>query len=123
MAPGTLGILNALSGKYCNWSGIVDIDPKPPILWTHGTEDIVIADGSAWEMGTLGAAGYVPGWPGAEVYPPQPQVTQIRDVLEEYGRRGGRVQIEMMEGSGHGPVLDAADRWNALFYAFLDTAR
>ncbi|MFM8896149.1 MAG: alpha/beta fold hydrolase [Actinomycetales bacterium] len=123
MAPGTLGILNALSGKYCDWSGIVDIDPKSPILWTHGTEDIVIADGSAWEMGTLGAAGYVPGWPGAEVYPPQPQVTQIRDVLEEYGRRGGRVQIEMMEGSGHGPVLDAADRWNALFYAFLDTAR
>jgi hypothetical protein len=122
MAPGTTGILNALSGKYCNWSGIVDVDPKPPILWTHGTEDIVIADGSAWEMGTLGAAGYVPGWPGAEVYPPQPQVTQIRDVLQEYGRRGGRVQMEMMEGSGHGPVLDASERWNALFYAFLDSA-
>lgn len=32
VAPGTRGILNALSGKYCNWSGIVDIDPKPPIL-------------------------------------------------------------------------------------------
>lgn len=119
MAPGTRGILNALSGKYCNWSGIVDIDPKPPILWTHGAEDIVVADGSAWEMGTLGAAGFVPGWPGADVYPPQPQVTQIRDVLDEYARRGGRVQAEWMEGSGHGPVLDASERWNALFYAFL----
>jgi len=32
------------------------------------------------------------------------------------------VQIEMMEGSGHGPVLDASERWNALFYAFLDSA-
>ncbi|MBU6245857.1 MAG: alpha/beta hydrolase [Actinomycetales bacterium] len=122
MAPGTTGILNALSGKYCNWAGIVDMPHKPPVLWTHGTADIVIADGSAWEMGTLGAAGYVPGWPGAEVYPPQPQVTQIRDVLEEYERRGGRVQIEMIEGSGHGPVLDASEQWNALFYAFLDSA-
>ena len=37
VAPGTRGILNALSPKYCNWSGIVDLDPKPPILWTHGT--------------------------------------------------------------------------------------
>lgn len=122
MAPGTTGILNALSGKYLSWSEIVDIDPKPPVLWTHGAEDIVVADGSAWEMGTLGAAGHVPGWPGADVYPPQPQVTQIRDVLEAYAARGGRVQAEWMEGSGHGPVLDAPERWNAIFYAFLESA-
>ena len=74
VAPGTRGILNALSGKYCNWAGIVDLDPKPPILWTHGTEDIVVADGSPWEMGTLGSLGAVPGWPGEEVFPPQPMV-------------------------------------------------
>ena len=56
VAPGTRGILNALSPKYCNWAGIVDLDPKPPILWTHGTQDIVVADGSPWEMGTLGSS-------------------------------------------------------------------
>ena len=119
VAPGTRGVLNALSGKYCSWSGIVDIDPKPPILWTHGTADIVVADGSAWEMGTLGKLGYVPGWPGEEVFPPQPMVTQIRNVLEEYGRKGGRVQTEMFEGSGHGPLFDAAPRWSKLFFEFL----
>src|SRR5919204_484870 len=53
VAPGTRGIINALSGKYCDWSGIIDIDPKPPILWTHGTNDIVIADGSSWDLATL----------------------------------------------------------------------
>jgi pimeloyl-ACP methyl ester carboxylesterase len=119
IAPGTRGILNALSGKYCNWSGIVDLDPKPPILWTHGTADIVVADGSAWEMGTLGKMGYVPGWPGEEAFPPQPMVSQIRDVLERYRQRGGRVEIEMFEGSGHGPLFDAADRWSKLFFGFL----
>ena len=70
IAPGTRGVLNALSPKYCNWAGIVDIEPKPPIRWTHGTADIVVADGSAWEMGTLGKLGYVPGWPGEEIFPP-----------------------------------------------------
>jgi hypothetical protein len=36
-APGTRGVLNALSPKYCDWSGIVDLDRKPRILWTaHG---------------------------------------------------------------------------------------
>ena len=65
VAPGTRGILNALSPKYCNWAGIVELEPKPPILWTHGTADIVIADGSPWEMGTLGQLGVIPGWPGA----------------------------------------------------------
>ena len=117
VAPGTRGILNALSPKYCNWSAIVDLDPKPPILWTHGTNDIVIADGSPWEMGTLGSLGVVPGWP--EEFAPQPMVTQIRDVLTQYERNGGRVQMTMYEGSGHCPAIDAQERWAAEFWDFL----
>jgi pimeloyl-ACP methyl ester carboxylesterase len=119
IAPGTRGILNALSPKYCNWSGIVDIDPRPPILWTHGSADIVIADGSAWEMGTLGKLGLIPGWPGEELFPPQPMVTQIRSIFERYRGSGGRVEIEMFEDSGHAPHIDAAERWKALFFGFL----
>ncbi len=119
VAPGTRGILNALSGKYCDWSNIVDIDSKPSVLWTHGSADIVVADGSAWEMGTLGQAGFVPGWPGAEVFPSQQMVSQIRDVLEQYQAAGGRVEMEMFEGSGHGPQFDAAERWSELFFEFL----
>jgi pimeloyl-ACP methyl ester carboxylesterase len=119
VAPGTRGILNALSPKYCNWSGIVDLDPKPPILWTHGSDDIVVADGSAWEMGALGKMGVVPGWPGEEVFPPQPMVSQIRSVLERYREAGGKVQMVTFEGSGHGPIFDAAERWSGLFFSFL----
>jgi pimeloyl-ACP methyl ester carboxylesterase len=122
VAPGTRGILNALSGKYCDWSGIVELAPKPPVLWTHGTADIVIADGSAWDMGTLGKLGHVPGWPGEEMFPPQPMVSQIRTVLERYRAAGGRVEMEMFEGSGHFPVLDAAERWRARFFDFLASA-
>src|SRR5205814_1537044 len=54
-----------------------------------------------------------------EVFPPQPMVTQIRNVLEEYKAKGGRVRMEMFEGSGHGPLFDAAERWNRLFHEFL----
>jgi len=122
IAPGTRGILNALSPKYCNWSGIVDINPKPPVLWTHGTVDIVVADGSAWEMGTLGKMGAVPGWPGEDVFPPQLMVTQIRNTLEKYRKGGGKVTMEMFEGSGHGPIFDAAERWSATFFKFLAAA-
>lgn len=119
VAPGARGILNALSPKYCNWAGIVDVDPKPPILWTHGTADIVVADGSAWDLATLGKLGAVPGWPGEDAFPPQPMVTQIRQVLERYRDSGGDVRMEMFEGSGHGPLLDAADRWSKLFFDFI----
>ena len=70
-------------------------------------------------MGTLGKLGYVPGWPGEEVFPPQPMVTQIRNVLEQYRKKGGRVAMEMFEGSGHGPVFDAAERWSNVFFKFL----
>jgi pimeloyl-ACP methyl ester carboxylesterase len=119
IAPGTKGILNALSGKYCRWDDIVGIEPKPPILWTHGTEDIVISDSSGWDMGNLGQLGMVPGWPGAEVYPPQPMVTQIRTVLDAYREAGGEVRMEMIEGAAHGPHFDHAEEWDAIFHEFL----
>lgn len=119
IAPGGLGILNALSGKYCRWNDIVGIDPKPPILWTHGTNDIVVSDNSGWDMGSLGQLGVVPGWPGADVYPPQPMVGQIRKVLEDYQTAGGEVRFEMIEGAAHGPHVDHAAEWNAIFLDFL----
>jgi pimeloyl-ACP methyl ester carboxylesterase len=122
MAPGTRGILNALSPKHCNWAGIVDLDVKPPVLWAHGTADIVVADGAAWEMGTLGKMGAVPDWPGDDAFPPQPMVSQIRDVLERYRAAGGRVEIEMFEGSGHFPAIDARERFGEVFFGFVSAA-
>ena len=119
VAPGTRGILNALSGKYCNWVGVVDMADKPPVLWTHGSNDIVVADGSLWEMGSLGQMGIIPGWPGEDSFPPQPMVSQIRDVLDRYADNGGRVEAEMFDGSGHGPHIDAAERWSERFFDFL----
>jgi pimeloyl-ACP methyl ester carboxylesterase len=121
VAPGTRGILNALSPKYCNWAGIVELSPKPPILWAHGAQDIVVADGSPWELGTLGSLGVVPGWPGAEAFPPQPMVAQIRAVLANYEARGGRVETEWFEESGHFPPLDSPERFNARFFGFLES--
>ena len=46
-------------------------------------------------------------------------VSQIRDVLEQYQAAGGRVVMEMFEGSGHGPHIDAADHWSGIFFDFL----
>jgi len=119
--PGTTGILNALSPKYCDWTALVDVEPKPPVLWTHGSADLVVADGSALEFGTLGATGVVPGWPGPDAYPPQPMVSQIRTLLERYAAAGGRVRTEVLDGSGHGPQFDARERWLAVFTDFLAT--
>jgi pimeloyl-ACP methyl ester carboxylesterase len=122
VAPGTRGILNALSPRYCDWSGLADIDPKPPMLWVQGTADVVIADGAAWEIGTLGKLGAVPGWPGEDAFAPQLMVTQTRRLLERYREGGGVVRAEVFEGSGHFPPIDAADRFAAAFFAFLDSA-
>jgi pimeloyl-ACP methyl ester carboxylesterase len=121
MAPGTTGILNALSPKYCSWAGIVDLDPKPPILWTHGSADIVVADASPLDFGQLGALGVVDGWPGTEVFPPQRMVHQIREVLVRYAAAGGSVQIAIIDGAGHSPLVEKPAAWLAHFNDFLAT--
>ena len=100
---------------------IVGLEAKPPILWTHGSADLVVSDNSMFEMGALGKLGAVPGWPGEDEYPPQPMVSQIDAVLDRYAAAGGRVRKEMFEGSGHGPHIDASETWLAVFKDFLDS--
>ena len=55
--------------------------------------------------------------------PPQPMLTQIRDVLTTYREKGGRVEMEMFEGSGHFPVADSFERWRKLYFDFLASVR
>ena len=105
-AAGTIGVLNSLVPKYFNTSGIVALNPKPPILWIYGTVDAIISDTSFYDYNHLGALGIVPGWPGAEVAPAQQMVSQTRDVLDAYATAGGEVTQFALEGAGHTPHLE-----------------
>ncbi|NJL34322.1 MAG: hypothetical protein HC893_11225 [Chloroflexaceae bacterium] len=63
-APGTRGVNNAISPRYCNLSALATITPRPPICWIRGDQDQVVADQALSDVGTLGAMGLIPGWPG-----------------------------------------------------------
>ena len=118
-APGERGVLNAMSRRYFDASGIVEVDPKPPLLWVRGDSDQIVADGAALEIANLGALGQVPGWPGMDRCPPQPMVRQTRAVLEEYARRGGSFRECVLEGVGHTPFIEAPEAFNRLIADFL----
>lgn len=64
-AAGTTGVLNTMVPKYFNTSAIVEVDPKPPVLWVHGDADAIVNDSSFFDLNQLGAIGVIPGWPGA----------------------------------------------------------
>lgn len=103
---GATGVLNTLAPRYFDTSGIVDLDPKPPILWVHGDLDAIVSDTSFFDLNHLGALGIVPGWPGADVAPAQEMVSQTRDVLDAYAARGGHVHELLLEGAGHAAHLE-----------------
>ncbi len=105
-APGERGVLNTMTPGHFSTAGIVDLDPKPPILWIHGTADAIVSDASEYDINHLGQLGVVPGWPGIQVAPPQEMVTQTRDVLEAYREAGGDVTEIELEGVGHAPHLE-----------------
>ena len=105
-AAGTIGVLNTMAPKYFDVSGIVDIADKPPVLWIHGVLDAIVSDTSFYDFNYLGQLGIVPGWPGADVAPPQEMVSQMRDVLDAYSAAGGQVTELALEGTGHTPHLE-----------------
>ncbi|HEV8649849.1 MAG TPA: alpha/beta hydrolase [Actinomycetes bacterium] len=108
VAPGVSGVNNAFSARWCDTSAFAGIADKPPVLWLRGDADQVISDQSMFDFGTLGSLGAVPGWPGPDVFPPQPHVSQMRAVLDRYADGGGALQEVVLEGCGHGPLVERA---------------
>lgn len=121
VAPGLLGPVNAWSPKYnrTDVAELLAVKNKPAILWVRGDSDMIVADVSMFDFGALGSLGYVPGWPGAEVYPPQPMVLQTRTVLDEYSRKGGTYSEHVIKDSAHSPHIEKPAEFNQLFHSFL----
>ncbi|MBX3001737.1 MAG: alpha/beta fold hydrolase [Caldilineaceae bacterium] len=118
-APGRRGVLNAMSPAYCNLSAIVDLAPKPPILWVRGDRDLMVSDRSVWDVGVLGQMGNIPDWPGAEIYPSQPMIGQIRAVLDRYAANGGSYVEEIIADCGHTPHIEKKEEFLEAFALFL----
>ena len=111
IGPGERGVNNAISPKYLDNSDIVDVSPKPPIHWLRGENDSIVSNESFFDLGYLGQIGEVPGWPGEDVFAPQPMVDQTRRVLEDYADAGGDIDESVYEGVGHSPHIEAPERF------------
>ncbi|MBI9050526.1 MAG: alpha/beta hydrolase [Anaerolineaceae bacterium] len=121
VAPGKLGPVNCWSPKYCGEDvpDLLAAKNKPPMLWIRGDADMIVSDTSMFDFGTLGSLGYVPGWPGNDVYPPQPMLLQTRFVFEKYAQTGGSYIEHVVADAAHGVHIEKPEEFNQLFHAFL----
>ncbi len=121
-APGKFGQINASSPL--TKSGILDelcsIESKPPVLWIRGAKDQIVSDNSLFDTAVHGAAGYIPGWPGADICPPQPMVAQTRFALEAYQNEGGNFSEAVMENCAHSPYIEDLTSFNKHFISWLE---
>lgn len=108
LAPGRTGVNNAMAPSYMDLTSFGDVEGGPPLLWIRGDEDAVVSEASAFDLGTLGKMGVFPGWPGEDVYPPQPMIAQTRAVFDRYAARGAHVREVVLESCGHGPPVERA---------------
>ncbi len=123
VAPGKWGPMNAISSRYVGnlVERILAVRKKPAVLWVYGTDDVAISNTAASDPGTWGPTGLLPGFPGAEAYPPQPMMDQIRTLLDDYTRCGGSYREVAIEGAGHVVFLSHPDEFNRVFHAFLES--
>ncbi len=119
-APGIHGAANALSPRWAK-AGVTALEAsrKPPVLWIRGAHDMIISDGGPLDPGIWGSTGLIPGFPGTDVYPPQPMVAQTRAWLHRYQNAGGSYREVVLENSGHVPYIDDAQSFNGVFHAHL----
>jgi len=112
IAPGTRGVLNALSPRWFSVAdGLVAAADKPPIAWVRGSADVIVSDTSLFDLAYLGQLGAVPGWPGEGPCPPQPMIGQTRTVLERYAAAGGSYVEHVLDGCGHSPHIEAPEEF------------
>ncbi len=112
-APGDRGVLNTMAPTHFRITGMATVEPKPPILWLRGADDVIVSDTSLYDLAYLGSIGAVPGWPGPGTWPPQPMVAQTRALLDGYAAAGGRYREMVIQDSGHGPHLDQPEQFRA----------
>jgi pimeloyl-ACP methyl ester carboxylesterase len=123
VGPAERGVNNAMAPGWCNTSGFGDLERPVPVLWIRGDEDQVVSDQSMFDFGTLGKLGAVPGWPGEDVFPPQPMIQQSRAVFMRRESHGGQVREIVLEQVGHGPLIERADQVARLMREHIDAAR
>lgn len=118
-APGDRGVLNTMAPTHFRIADLGDVNPKPPLLWIRGADDAIVSDTSLYDLAYLGSIGAIPDWPGQEVCPPQPMVTQTRTVLDGYDKSGGRYTEIVIPDSGHAPHLDHPEQFRTALLAHL----
>ncbi len=118
-APGTRGVNNAISPRYCDLAGFADLTDRPDVLWIRGDADQIVSDASLVDLGHLGALGAVPGWPGQHAFPAQPMVSQMRAVLDRYRAAGGRYTERVLPACGHSPHLEHPREFTKIVTEFL----
>ncbi|MGW0628773.1 alpha/beta fold hydrolase [Streptomyces sp. NPDC002758] len=116
VAPGTRGVLNCLSPLCFRIDELHLIDPKPPVLWIRGEDDVIVSDTSMFDLAHLGSIGAVPGWDGT---PAQPMVAQTRHVLNRYATGGGAVREVAVAGAGHAVHLERPEEFGAALLGIL----
>jgi pimeloyl-ACP methyl ester carboxylesterase len=119
VGPGTRGMNNAISPRYCNLEGFANVSGGPPVLWVRGEDDQIVSDTSLLDFGFLGQLGFVPDWPGPEIYPPQPMVSQTRAVLDAYAQNGNSYREEVISDCGHSPHVERPEEFRRLLLEFI----
>jgi pimeloyl-ACP methyl ester carboxylesterase len=112
-APGDRGVLNTMAPTNFRIADLSGVEPKPPVLWIRGADDVIVSDTSLYDLAYLGSLGAVPGWPGEQTWPPQPMLAQTRAVLTGYAVAGGQYREAVIEDAGHGPHLDQPEQFLA----------
>jgi pimeloyl-ACP methyl ester carboxylesterase len=109
-----LGHATFYGGDYL-LAEVFGVGSHPPMIAYGSTLMLTAVD-----FGYLGQLDAVPGWPGADVYPPQPMVSQTRAVLDAYEARGGRYREEVIPDCGHTPHVEKLQEFQRLVFDFLE---
>ena len=68
-APGDHGVLNTMAPTHFRLADLSGVEPKPPVLWLRGADDVIVSDTSLYDLAYLGSSARSPAGPASNLAP------------------------------------------------------
>ena len=120
-AQGDRGVLNTMAPTHFRIASLAAMEPRPPVLWVRGADDVIVSDTSLYDLGLPGIHRGRARLAGGRTCGRRSRWSRRPEACLTATPHQAAITTEtVIEDSGHGPHLDQPERFMAALVQHLE---